>query len=700
MLKRKTSPVRGKLPEKAIAALLLLWILLVFSRYFSFRNVLNLSFLSTILDGIGHAKFETFFINTLGSLSFFFCAAAVLFTLWRIGTHLRKWFGVAGKNLAINFCLEMALGMMFFSQLWLGLGFNRLWYDPLMTSLGAGFFLFAALDFKRHYGMFQKFPKTEWPGWLFAGVGGLGLFFLAVSVAQGLTPEVYYDALTYHLSTLRYWEFQHGVADFPTNLYSYYPFGAELFFLNAFHLQGGEAAKLLNVSISGLCALAAAGWMWEKGGAVFGCLAWGTVLVLPLVSATVWTTQNDVVLAFFLTLAFYAMERWSQDRGDWRWALAVGLLGAAAAGVKYTGILFAYAGLAALFWTRPDTRPPKVWPQWGLMKAFILLGLAPWLLRNELFTGNPLYPYFSHWLGGRELPAPQMAALMADHESPFAGGLHPAEWFTRVLTRDLDKTIAPVLFGFAPFLLLPGKWGKETRFLGALSGLLLATGFLISHQPRLLIPAFLISGLFSVSILADLGKPLWTRVWACGLAVFGVLSLPSVARLSVEYYQSYKTLVGIESRGTFLRECSQTFSYYAFSQEAGKFLWPDCSILVVGDARGLYYPVPFTTCSVFDEQVLLKLAREQPDGRGVWKKLHEMGFDALAVSGIEAQRLARQYAFFQLNPKDEKKLEEFIREWTDLKFVERENGLYFLRTSPAANPPEGPPLLRCFLKPA
>ncbi len=156
---------------------------------------------------------------------------------------------------------------------------------------------------------------------------------------QAMAPDIYFDGLVYHLSTLEFWKGHHGIADFYTNLYSYFPFGGELYFLNGYYFGGGEAAKMLNAFSAGLCALAAAGWVAEEAGPNPSFMVWTMVLTLPLVSATVWTTQVDVLLAFFTLLFFYALWRWAGERGSLPWALAAGLLAGAALTVKYTAVL-------------------------------------------------------------------------------------------------------------------------------------------------------------------------------------------------------------------------------------------------------------------------------------------------------------------------------------------------------------------------
>ncbi len=677
----------------------LAWMALVFFHYFSLKTALDPAFLyslGAVLTRADSHKLAENWLNFLKNLS---CAVAVSFVLWRLGRRLLRWMGVGQSQTALRFCLEMALGIIAANTFWLGLGFNGLWWDPLLWGIGLVWLGWALWDFSRNFLKIQKFPRVPIPGKFFILLGFLGALGLALDILQGITPDVYYDALVYHLSTLQFWKFHHGVADFYTNLYSYYPFGGELYFLNGFFFAGSEAAKLLNAFCAGFCGLAAAGWVMEEAGIEQGLLTWTMVLALPLVSATVWTTQNDVVLAFFLTLFFYTLLRWAQGPQAGPWALAAGLLGGAALTIKYTAVVAVVMGVLAMICISPpplrgEGRGEGGSPIKGIpKKALVIFGLivfsiAPWLLKNVVFTGNPVYPYLSSVIGGRALPVENMKALMNDHEAVFNGSFSLGAWTARLFGTDLDKTIAPLLFGFIPFLPLGGKRRPRTRHLLLLSAFLLLSGFLISYQLRLMVPALIVCFVAMAMVLSDVGWKGATMAWGGAVALFGVLSLLSLARLSVNYYQTHQMALGVETREEYLASVPPTASYYVLAQATGDLLPPDACLLVAGDARGLYYPRPFYANSVFDAQVMGKLARKAKDGAGIWKRLREMGIDALAVSGEEGRRIAGQSTLDAITPEEEVKLDDLLQHWTDPLFFHGLDGLYRLRDSSA--PPRPP----------
>lgn len=682
--------------EKTLLGGVILWTLLVFGHYFSPGKALDLSFISTIWNTPGRIDPHKLLVNGAGSLKIFLCCVLVGFTLWRWGRKLQHWLGLKVENLFLRFSLEMVFGILLFNGLWLGLGFNLLWFEPLLLPLLLLLFAAALWDLHRDFLRFQKFPSFAWPTRPQTALGLLGFLSLLLSLGQGSVPETYFDALVYHLSTLDLWSRSHGITEISNNLYSYYPFGGELYFFSGFLLQGSEAAKTLNAFAALLCALAAAGWAATEAGAAKGWLLWTLVLTFPLVSATVWTTQVDVVLALFLLLFFFTFSRWAWEGEGLRWVVAAGLLGGAALTVKYTAGLGIAASFLALGSTRREAFAPRKWKGWAVLLSLLALSVLPWLVKNGCATGNPFYPYLSWLMGGKALASERMAALMADHQSVLSGNFSPGDWFIRVFDRELDKTTAPLLYAFLPFLFLPGRWRPFTKFMLILSGSYLIGSFLLSYQPRLAIPALLSCMTAFAFVLGELKDPPWTRLWTWVLLVFSLLSFLSLCRLSVNYYQPFKVWGGLQTRQEYLSERPQTASYIGLTAAAkGKLIHSD-RLLVAGDARGLYYPNAATTNSVFDEQVLETLARSENDGEGIRKALRKMGVDALAISGQEGMRVARAYGHYRLAPAEWAKLENFIQGWTDLVYLEGVNGIYRLRSQPVERKQRIPNLLSLF----
>ncbi len=526
-----TNPAKTTKLQTFLYSAFIVWILLVLNHYFSWGSVSDFSFVSTAFSDFNQASLPKMAANGFHFLKTLLIALWTALLLWRAGRRLGRWLGLEVIHDPLRFCLEMALGILLLNALWLGLGLNGLWWSPLLGLLALTLLGFALWDFFDDFMKIQKFPRLRLPGWLYLTLGGLGASFFILALFQGEVPDVYFDALVYHLTTLEFWKNHHGIADFYTNLYSYYPFGGELYFLNGYFFGGSEAAKVLNSFAAGFCGLAAGGWVMEEANLECGWLTGAMVLSIPLVSAAVWTTQNDVVLAFFLILFFYALARWAREKNSLAWAIAAGLLGGAALTVKYTAIMGIAVGcVTSLFFFEGLLKSQKR-GEWLWILTLGTLSFAPWFLKNTVYTGNAFYPYLSSFLGGRPFPVENMGSLMGDHEAVLNGNFSLGSWLFQVLSKDLDKTIAPLFFGFIPFLFLKSDRKPATRFLLALSGLWLVLGFLVSHQLRLMIPVFVTALTALGLVLGEIKKDKLVSIGAWAAFIFGLVSFFSLCRL-------------------------------------------------------------------------------------------------------------------------------------------------------------------------
>jgi hypothetical protein len=285
----------------------------------------------------------------------------------------------------------------------------------------------------------------------------------------------------------------------------------------------------------------------------------------------------------------------------------------------------------------------------------------PWLLKNWVYTANPLYPYLGSWFGGNGLPAEKMAELMRDHIQAFGPGETFTLWIQRVFTRDLDKTICPILFSFLPLLLIGKKAGGSVRRLLIAGGLALILSLAVSHQLRLGLGALMVC-FVGMSLFVGTGLDgAWRKGWKAAALVFVVFNLAVTLRLGLLYYGDMRIWGGQQSREEYLNLCPQTMTYYPLAQDCERYFLPNEKILVAGDSRGLYYPQPVMTNSVFDPQVMAGLARNQSDGDGIALGLREMGVDGLVVLREEGNRLSRSYSHYPMTDAEWGKIDDFIQ---------------------------------------
>jgi hypothetical protein len=291
-----------------------------------------------------------------------------------------------------------------------------------------------------------ELSRVERRHWLWLAVAPFAALALIVATAP---PGVLwpaegngYDVLEYHLAVPKqYYQIGH-IFFLPNNVYSNFPFNAEMLYLLAMVLKGGAIegimlAQMFNAATAFLfvAAMWAAARPFGSTPALLAALLAGTCGWLVYLSGVAYV-ENTMLL--FTALAFGAWIRWASaapplhkggpggvERGQASiycgpWPLLAGLFTGLACGCKYTAVIFIAIPLGVMFlvgWlsSRSPTGPGEVaFPPSpsrdgtrGIARALLLFALgvlvtfAPWLLKNAVFCGNPVFPMATAELGYR-----------------------------------------------------------------------------------------------------------------------------------------------------------------------------------------------------------------------------------------------------------------------------------------------------------
>jgi hypothetical protein len=585
-------------------------------------------------------------------------AGALVFLAQHWGSRLRRMFTLPCQTKGIAFSLNLALGAQAMSLLALGLGLCGLWNARLFLALAVLGFLEALGSAWRKKCPPGKVPERfPLPGGIGLALLSLwGLLLLTAAFAHSLLPDAFYDSLVYHLAVPDAWTASHGIVDLPFNLYAHFPFGAECFFAWGALISGPEAAKALNaVVVLALC-LAAAGWAYEKAGSDAGYLAFGLCAGFPILAYTSWSLHVEPLLALNLLLLLYALSKaFANERGGW-WP-AAGLLAGAGMGIKYIALPWVLGILVVCIFVR--FRPRAILAS----IALACIPCFPWFLKNLLFSSAPFYPF-----GSRLFPDWGKVALQSDAHASLPLLLDGRfAWLPNLFFRGGYGLAAAVALVFwALTAARPRLDLKDLRWLGRASWALLAIGIASTHDPRLLLPVFLV---FFTWIAMRLGssseKPQRELRIAAWIALAGFsLSIPALASISLRQYQSAGFWLGRETRPAYLENNPRT-SYIGIAQAWAPLLAPDARVLRLGDARTAYLPFQTIASSVFDDPPLARLARQCADPDEIALGLRRLGVTHLWMTcGENAFAGSSQAEAWEMSPEERSRLEKFLRERT------------------------------------
>ena len=191
------------------------------------------------------------------------------------------------------------------------------------------------------------------------------------------------------------------------------PLQLELFQAVAFDLR--SASALIQALFTWLTALAVAALLWRRIGPTLALF--GAALYL-LDQSVLWRAAihaNENAMAFFTVVGLGALANHLEGRGK-GWVVLGGALIGFSVGTYYIALLSVVATAGALLLAeRLGGKAQR--RRWLIFAVVCGLALAPWLLRNLVQLGNPVYPLLYHWFGGRGLhpTAELLHTALGDH---------------------------------------------------------------------------------------------------------------------------------------------------------------------------------------------------------------------------------------------------------------------------------------------
>jgi hypothetical protein len=183
-----------------------------------------------------------------------------------------------------------------------------------------------------------------------------------------------------------------GFVRVPFNAYSNWPLNVELLYALAMAVQDYALAKLVNLAFLTLLTVAVYRFASRAAAPWAGIAAASLLLANDVVQVEGATAHVDIAVAFFFFMAATLAVEF-RESGDRRSLVMCGVACGCMAGSKITG-LAALACVVPLVVAAPP-RGGRYRQRAGDLALLTIPALAlaaPWLIKNYVYTGDPLYP--------------------------------------------------------------------------------------------------------------------------------------------------------------------------------------------------------------------------------------------------------------------------------------------------------------------
>jgi hypothetical protein len=478
------------------------------------------------------------------------------------------------KALVLVTCAALGIGAT--SLITLGLGLpgwlNQAWAIGLMA---AGWVVLLVLLHSRQKKKRIRTWMRQRAGWIWIWIlmtPLAAILLVATLVPPGLLwgdePNGY-DVVEYHLQVPREWYEAGRIMPLDHNVFSYFPFNVEMQYLLAMHLRGGPwvAMYLAQFIHAMLCVLTVAAVYAIAGGGVRGTIAGALAAATPWIAMLAPVAYDEGGELLFGALAVGWALR-ARNNKDW---LIAGIMAGLAAGTKLPIAPLMFVGIPLIIAaTGGSIRGLAIYLATGL------LVVSPWLIRNWIWIGNPVYPEMMDWLGRGHFSAVQVQRWREAYW-PEARYRSPSGRFLALWQQVIwDWRYAWAIF---PLAVVGGLMSSSQRAIRLLLLILfqLIVWMIFTHvQSRFMVIAIPMAALLAVEFP--------NRHWlaACALAAIGTAGFSTVAILT-------KMRPVLDQRSA---DFLGTLRFYDLSGFDVSKLPPDADLDVVGDASAFWYQMP------------------------------------------------------------------------------------------------------------
>ena len=537
--------------------------------------------------------------------------------------------------------------------------------------------------------------------------------FLILFFLGDLFPEVFYDSLHYHLAVPNLYRLHHGLINVPTLLYSNFVLTLQYLYGLVLTLGNEGSVKLLHGALGGLIVLtyAAIGQrFFSRGGGILSSLIF---LSMPLVMANIATAGIDVGLCFFQLAAAYVLLR-ALDESSRSWLRLAGLFTGLGASCKYT--TFPYIPIACLLilWRRRwDEHQPWKPVLQDVLHFLVpaLLPVIPYLFKNAVFHGNPLYPFggvsygtprldINGWqkamsdTGQRDWPAEFQNVKTILH---LLG--HP--WFISMTGSSNTDFVGPLYLLLLPLLFMTKPQSSSLVTLKRYGLLLWGLWFVTTSNFRYGLPAIAILTPVFVEALATVCALKWPRRALLGTLLVGLLINLQNSLLILYGPGGWQVLGGMTTKENYLAETHSSYPTPPYEGIAwmNGHLPATSKILFSGEARSYYSELAVVPTSVYDADPLMGFARQAENSAQMAQRLRREGITHVFLNFAEAVR-TEGYGQFKAPPAAWTVFRDFWSRYIELVWKKEDwqrgnpKALYvyrFLTDDEAAHPHPVPP---------
>jgi hypothetical protein len=492
-----------------------------------------------------------------------------------------------------------------------------------------------------------------------------------------------YDELEYHLQVPREYYNCGQIHELRHNCYSYYPLGMEMLFLTGMCLRGGAYEGMyLAKMLHGVFWCLAVGGVFlslRRDDETRGRFAAGLLATVPMMLYLSFMALAELPGVCYLAIALLWLREYLRD-STWKAALCIGLMLGASCAFKYLSVGLVAAPVL-LVMTGASLLKARKLAHLPLVAFATLLLFSPWLVRNTIYTGNPVFPLATDIFGKGHWSDESNKRWVDGHApDPRPPVPQPADWkmtpkpdrpemfFYNFLTSQLFGPMLLIIAAVAVATMIahakrPDPW-DICLLATALLQLAAWTAFTPGMPPRFVVPVMVPITLLAGGVLARLAQvqvnPLKRDSVRPAHGAWGLVPAAVIfaATAGVNLFVGHEIFRvatrGIPEPPLPENRIARELPPYNHAAE----LPQGSRLLLVGEVPAFYFPANTVYATAFDTHLLAELIDRGLSARQIHSELRRSGITHIWVNWWEILRLATTYGY------PEPLSREALRRWT------------------------------------
>ena len=226
------------------------------------------------------------------------------------------------------------------------------------------------------------------------------IYALAI-LPLSLTPPSVRDELIHHLAVPKLYIENGRIFQIPFMGFSYFPMNTELLYIIPLLFGADILPRVFHLAFGLMTALTIYAYLRPNLGRGYALAGFFLFLSTPVVTNLSRMAYVDLAGVFFSTLALLGVINFGKN-GDNKWLIYSAASMGFSLGIKYNMLigLFLTTVFVVHLSVKRDGRQMEAVKKGVIYLSVSILFFLPWLLRNYIWTGSPLYPVLGKMAGG------------------------------------------------------------------------------------------------------------------------------------------------------------------------------------------------------------------------------------------------------------------------------------------------------------